>query len=81
MSKLFDVDLYNNFVDIFIAGQDLSTYGTSFADFGIPMQVERWGEEPWAEIKFSESEYEEDADFYIDSPLRPREIWRSKCLF
>ena len=72
--QTFDVDLYNNFVDIFIAGQDLSTYGTSFADFGIPMQVERWGEEPWAEIKFSESEYEEDADFYIDSPLRPREI-------
>ena len=72
--QTFDVDLYNNFVDIFIAGQDLSTYETSFADFGIPMQVERWGEEPWAEIKFSESEYEEDADFYIDSPLRPREI-------
>ena len=68
------MDLYNNFVDIFIAGQDLSTYETSFADFGIPMQIERWGEEPWAEIKFSESEYEEDADFYIDSPLRPREI-------
>ena len=72
--QTFDVDLYNNFVDIFIAGQDLSTYETSFADFGIPMQIERWGEEPWAEIKFSESEYEEDADFYIDSPLRPREI-------
>ena len=72
--QTFDVDLYNNFVDIFIAGQDLSTYETSFADFGIPMQVERWGEEPWGEIKFSESEYEEDADFYIDSPLRPREI-------
>ena len=72
--QTFDVDLYNNFVDIFIAGQDLSTYETSFADFGIPMQVERWGEEPWAGIKFSESEYEEDADFYIDSPLRPREI-------
>ncbi len=72
--QTFDVDLYNNFVDIFIAGQDLSTYETSFADFGIPMQVERWGEEPWAEIKFSESEHEEDADFYIDSPLRPREI-------
>ena len=72
--QTFDVDLYNNFVDIFIAGQDLSTYQTSFADFGIPMQVEAWGEEPWAEIKFSESEYEEDADFYIDSPLRPREI-------
>ena len=72
--QTFDVDLYNNFVDIFIAGQDLSTYETSFADFGIPMLVERWGEEPWAEIKFSESEYEEDADFYIDSPLRPREI-------
>ena len=72
--QTFDVDLYNNFVDIFIAGQDLSTYETSFADFGIPMQVERWGEEPWAGIKFSESDYEEDADFYIDSPLRPREI-------
>ncbi|MBN99197.1 MAG: hypothetical protein CL438_00785 [Acidimicrobiaceae bacterium] len=72
--QTFDVDLYNNFVDIFIAGQDLSTYETSFADFGIPMQIESWGEEPWAEIKFSESEYEEDADFYIDSPLRPREI-------
>jgi len=72
--QTFDVDLYNNFVDIFIAGQDLSTYETSFADFGIPMQVEAWGEEPWVGIKFSESEYEEDADFYIDSPLRPREI-------
>ncbi|MDG2300428.1 MAG: hypothetical protein P8L22_01530 [Acidimicrobiales bacterium] len=74
--QTFDVDLYNNFVDIFIAGQDLSTYETSFADFGIPMQVERWGEEPWEEIKFSESNYEDEyvADFFIDSPLRPREI-------
>tara|TARA_Y100001936_G_C16061697_1_gene664477 strand:+ start:9 stop:2249 length:2241 start_codon:yes stop_codon:yes gene_type:complete len=71
--KTFDVNLYNHFLDTFMLDGDFGNSETSFGGFGIPMQIERWGQEPWNEIQIQPKEYEDDPEFIINAPLRPRE--------
>ena len=71
--KTFDVNLYNHFLDTFMLDGDFGNSQTSFGEFGIPMQIQGWGEEPWHEIQIQPKEYEDDPEFIINTPLRPRE--------
>jgi hypothetical protein len=73
--QTFDVDIYNHFVDVFNGAPSIGISDTSFAGFGIPMQVERWGEEPWQEIRYipgTGDDYEESS-LVINVPMIPQE--------
>jgi hypothetical protein len=79
--QTFDVNLYNHFVDIFAPSGNLNSETTSFADFGIPIQINGWGDgssspqnQPWKKVGTFDSEYEDDPDFFLQAPLRPREV-------
>ena len=75
-AQTFDVDIYNHFVKVFAGDSSTGISDTSFSEFGIPMQVERWGEEPWQEIRYiSEAENDDEVPILvINVPMIPHRL-------
>jgi hypothetical protein len=70
----FDVDLCNNFVDTFQMAENLSASVADFEGLGNPLQVERWGEGPWAGIEVIDLESFDSPDevnLMLRVPLTP----------
>ncbi len=70
----FDVDLYNRFVATFQTADGLSASDADFEGLGIPMQVERWDEAPWAGIEVIDLEPFDDTyetNLTLRVPLLP----------
>ena len=73
--QTFDVDIYNHFVDVFTGDSSIGISNTSFAGLGIPMQVERWGKEPWQEIRYISKTSDDDRErLEINVPMIPRQL-------
>jgi hypothetical protein len=62
----FDVDLYNHFLGTFQSGGVFSD--ADFEGLGIPMQVERWDEAPWAGIEYV---HPSEGNLVLRVPLLP----------
>ena len=74
--QTFDVDIYNHFVDVFAEASSMGSADTSFSGLGIPMQVERWGEEPWQDLIYlpRTEDNDEDSIIVMNVPMIPEQL-------